>query len=186
MLDDIDVAPGPGHHCTLVPSVLDEVGYTGGLGSFHIGWVHWTRNPWIAEQCAGTFGVDDLGIGFRNGTDHVVQLNFMRESVVFSDDDLAFLRVLVPVFQRLVRERPTPSLPATLTASERRVLHEVATGATNAEIAGVFCVAESTVRKHLENAYRKLGVSNRMAAVARLRGTDRDGVDLRGRLETFA
>ena len=42
------------------------------------------------------------------------------------------------------------------------------------------------MRKHLENAYRKLGVSNRMAAVARLRGAGRDDVDLRGRLETFA
>ncbi len=57
--------------------------------------------------------------------------------------------------------------------------------AANAEIATTFCVAECTVRKHLENAYRKLGVSNRMAAVARLRSAD-DAPDLRGRLETFA
>jgi DNA-binding NarL/FixJ family response regulator len=42
------------------------------------------------------------------------------------------------------------------------------------------------VRKHLEDAYRKLGVSNRMAAVARLQGRDSDTVDFKGRLETFA
>ncbi len=62
----------------------------------------------------------------------------------------------------------------------------MAAGRANAEIAASLCVAESTVRKHLENSYRKLGVSNRMAAVARLRGSDHDGVDLRGRIETFA
>jgi DNA-binding CsgD family transcriptional regulator len=186
VLDEINLAPGPDHHCVAVPSILDELGYTGGDGAFHIGWIHWTRHPWIAEQCSGTLGVDDLGIGFRNGPDHVAQLNFMRESVVFSDQDLALLRLLVPVFQRLLRERPTPNLPASLTISERRVLHAVAAGSSNAEIAVTFCIAESTVRKHLENSYRKLGVSNRMAAVARLRGTDRDPVDLLGRLETFA
>ena len=129
---------------------------------------------------------DRLTIGFRNGVDHVVQLEFARESRPFSEEELALLRILVPVFRRLVRERPTPHLPAALTVSERRILHEVAAGCTNAEIATTFSVAECTVRKHLENAYRKLGVSNRMAAVARLRGAGRDAVDLRGRLETFA
>jgi DNA-binding CsgD family transcriptional regulator len=33
-------------------------------------------------------------------------------------------------------------------------------------------ISESTVRKHLQNAYRKLGVSSRTAAVALLSGGD--------------
>jgi DNA-binding NarL/FixJ family response regulator len=50
------------------------------------------------------------------------------------------------------------------------VLHHVAAGLTNAEIAERLVVAPSTVRKHLENAYRKLGVRNRFAAVVALDG----------------
>jgi DNA-binding CsgD family transcriptional regulator len=54
-----------------------------------------------------------------------------------------------------------------LTAREREVLSWVARGETNAEIARLLWLAPSTVRKHLENVYAKLGVSTRTAAVAR-------------------
>jgi pimeloyl-ACP methyl ester carboxylesterase/DNA-binding CsgD family transcriptional regulator len=59
---------------------------------------------------------------------------------------------------------------ALLTDRERDVLSWVARGKTNAEIATALYVAESTVRKHLQNSYKKLNVSNRTAAVALLRG----------------
>ena len=54
-----------------------------------------------------------------------------------------------------------------LTAREREVLAWVARGKTNAEVAQLLWLAPSTVRKHLENVYAKLGVSTRTAAVAR-------------------
>ena len=53
-----------------------------------------------------------------------------------------------------------------LTAREREVLAWVARGKTNAEIARRLWLAPSTVGKHLENVYAKLGVSTRTAAVA--------------------
>jgi DNA-binding CsgD family transcriptional regulator len=53
-----------------------------------------------------------------------------------------------------------------LTPREREVMAWVARGKTNAQIAAVLWVAPSTVRKHLENVYAKLGVSSRTAAVA--------------------
>jgi DNA-binding CsgD family transcriptional regulator len=60
--------------------------------------------------------------------------------------------------------------PDLLTAREREVLAWVARGKTNAEVAQLLWLAPSTVRKHLENVYAKLGVSTRTAAVASFLG----------------
>lgn len=51
---------------------------------------------------------------------------------------------------------------------ETQVLHYVARGASNAEIASALHISERTVKKHLENMYAKLGVGNRteLAALA--------------------
>jgi DNA-binding CsgD family transcriptional regulator len=57
-----------------------------------------------------------------------------------------------------------------LTPREQEVLSWVARGKTNAEVAERLSLAPSTVRKHLENVYAKLGVSTRTAAVARFLG----------------
>ena len=57
-----------------------------------------------------------------------------------------------------------------LTRREREVLAWVARGMTNSEIAQHLWLAPSTVRKHLENVYAKLGVNTRTAAVARFLG----------------
>jgi DNA-binding NarL/FixJ family response regulator len=116
--------------------------------------------------------VDGVAIGFRNGCDHVAQLWLVRETTRFSQQDFAMLTLLGPILQRLLRERPTPQLPATLTVQERRVLMHVAAGRSNADIARDLFIAEGTVRKHLEHSYRKLGVTNRMSAVARMQGRD--------------
>jgi DNA-binding CsgD family transcriptional regulator len=65
-----------------------------------------------------------------------------------------------------LRERPSADVG--LTTREREVLALVADGLNNTEIAHRLWVAPSTVAKHLEQAYRKLGVRSRTAAVARL------------------
>lgn len=56
-----------------------------------------------------------------------------------------------------------------LTPREREILELVADGKTNAEIAAALWVAPGTIRRHLENTFRKLGVHTRTAAVAELR-----------------
>jgi DNA-binding CsgD family transcriptional regulator len=79
--------------------------------------------------------------------------------------------------RQLVVERTADALvleerveEVSLTAREREVLAWVARGKTNAEIAELLWLAPSTVRKHLENVYAKLGVNTRTAAVARIFG----------------
>jgi DNA-binding CsgD family transcriptional regulator len=62
-----------------------------------------------------------------------------------------------------------------LTAREREILDLVADGSTNAEIAAALWVSPHTVRRHLENTFRKLGVHTRTAAAAQYRRRRREG-----------
>jgi DNA-binding CsgD family transcriptional regulator len=53
-----------------------------------------------------------------------------------------------------------------LTRRERDVLRLVADGCTDREVAAQLCIGARTVEWHLGNAFNKLGVSTRAAAVA--------------------
>jgi DNA-binding CsgD family transcriptional regulator len=64
-----------------------------------------------------------------------------------------------------------------LTPREEQILDLVALGKTNAEIARTLWIAPTTVRKHLENIYGKLGVRTRTAAAARVLGVARAAVE---------
>ena len=67
---------------------------------------------------------------------------------------------------REIDRRQTGPTPA-LTRREREVLQLAADGAASTrEIAAVLVVSRGTVKTHLENAYRKLGVTDRASAVA--------------------
>ena len=58
-----------------------------------------------------------------------------------------------------------------LTGRELQIVAWVARGKTNAQIAELLWISPTTVRKHLENVYTKLGVRTRTAAAARFLGT---------------
>jgi DNA-binding CsgD family transcriptional regulator len=53
-----------------------------------------------------------------------------------------------------------------LTVRESQILTHVTSGATNAQIAAELNLAASTVKRHLDHVYRKLGVSGRVQATA--------------------
>lgn len=61
---------------------------------------------------------------------------------------------------------PEPSCPQDLplSARELEILELVASGATNADVARRLWITEQTVKFHLHNTYRKLGVANRTQA----------------------
>jgi DNA-binding CsgD family transcriptional regulator len=186
------------HHVTLTPGrrsrlieVENELGPCQDENCdacpYYLGYMHWNEHPREAEWCdIEIAAADALAIGFRNGSDHIVQFFFARVGGRFSDSDMALFWTLGPVLQRLARERATPRLPANLTVTERRILTYVAAGMSNPEIAEQLTVANSTVRKHLENIYRKLGVTNRIAAIARLCGSDEPSLDLQERVQRYA
>lgn len=87
----------------------------------------------------------------------------------FSERDVAVLTLLRPHLQAAyvtAERRRRGSLP--LTPRQRLILHFVAAGYTNRQIARRLGVSEATVRKHLENIFVRLEVTSRTAAVARL------------------
>jgi DNA-binding CsgD family transcriptional regulator len=90
----------------------------------------------------------------------------------FDERDCLILDVLRPYFAMRYRatdrrRRPCddPATSASLTPREREILALVAEGKTNGQIAEQLWISHGTVRRHLENAYAKLGVHTRTAAV---------------------
>ena len=71
-----------------------------------------------------------------------------------------------PEIVDILRSPPTPGPPVQLSAREREVLRLVAAGADNRTIAERLFVSSETVKTHLANIYRKLGVAGRAHAVA--------------------
>ena len=123
------------------------------------------------KRMAPAYNIRDvlwLGVGTASGS--VVQLYFDRRRLYFDDNDVAVLAMMEPAIRRLARGCQGPRVAGCLTRSERAVLAVVATGASNREAAEELSVTVYTVRKHLENAYRKLGVTNRTAALIRASG----------------
>lgn len=172
--------------CVCLPSGTPDRGSLMCDGSLPVGIVHRALDPEHRDGLAVHGLTDGLVIGFRNGRNRIAQLGLDRSRELFSERDLAVLRMIAPVLERLLRNQPTPTLPASLTVQERRVLQLVATGLSNTEIADRLYVAPSTIRKHLQHAFRKLGVTNRLAAAIVFEGrpaTDPDRVD---RIERFA
>lgn len=81
-----------------------------------------------------------------------------------------FVEKLLAAFGTPETPAPTPAvaqpLIEPLSDRELDVLHLLADGQTNQEIAQALCVSVNTVKTHLKNIYGKLGVSSRREAVA--------------------
>jgi len=69
--------------------------------------------------------------------------------------------------RRARHAREQPDAPANLSAREIEVLEQAARGFTVGQVARRLQISPRTVETHLGNAYRKLGVGNRVQALAR-------------------
>ena len=67
--------------------------------------------------------------------------------------------------QRRLSAGPAPGELAALTARELDVVRAVATGASNAEVAGQLFISEHTVKTHVAGILRKLGLRDRARVV---------------------
>lgn len=84
--------------------------------------------------------------------EHAVQVELSREVVSRLLD--------------LTNKAGTNEPPAGLTQQELRILRMVGQGLTNQEIADKACISPATVRSHLKNLYRKVGLGSRAEAVS--------------------
>jgi DNA-binding CsgD family transcriptional regulator len=104
-------------------------------------------------------------------TSRRVLLNRPGTERAFSDDEITMLRLLQPHLDaavgRALSGRPAEEV---LTARELEILAYVRGGRSTQDIASALWVSPSTVRKHLENVYAKLGVHSRAEAVAHVYG----------------
>lgn len=99
-------------------------------------------------------------------------LVFYRWDRDFSETDRDLLTLLQPHLNSAYhhhqrRRNGTPIL----TQRQWQVLQCLADGRSTDQVAAAMCVSQSTVRKHLENIYERLGVTNRAAAVGRAFGS---------------
>jgi DNA-binding CsgD family transcriptional regulator len=112
---------------------------------------------------------------------HVLGVVLSRRHEDFTDDEVAFVESARPhltqayrnarehtaLLMRLGRASAVPPMDLRahgLTKREAEVLRRVATGRSNADVARDLSLSARTVQKHLENAYRKLGVRSRSEA----------------------
>jgi RNA polymerase sigma factor (sigma-70 family) len=101
------------------------------------------------------------------------RFDFDRSESDFTERDRKVLNLVLPHLRQFLhagrRRLRADRARASLSVREREVLVHVAEGLTNAEVAHALTISPETVRKHLENAYEKLGVHTRTAAVAAIR-----------------
>jgi DNA-binding NarL/FixJ family response regulator len=108
------------------------------------------QGEWLAEASAA--GIDAAIAKTPRPTTIGVLVREVAAGNVFH----AFSHAEAPVEQ--------PGIALDLTTRELEILRSAAGGASNGQIANQLFVTEQTVKFHLSNVYRKLGVANRTEA----------------------
>ena len=88
------------------------------------------------------------------------KLQDLRET----SDRLTAARAQMLIYPGYLKQRKLMKIDS-FSSYERDVLHLLAKGEKNAEIAKALCVSENTVKYHLKNIYQKLGAKNRSQAI---------------------
>jgi DNA-binding NarL/FixJ family response regulator len=124
-----------------------------------------------------TFDLDDYVIGaLRAGASGFLAKDVPAEELVAAirtvaaGEAVVAPRILRRLLDRFAELLPDPSAAqphqlSTLTDREREVLIQVARGLSNAEIARVLMVSETTVKTHVGHMLTKLGLRDRVQAV---------------------
>jgi DNA-binding CsgD family transcriptional regulator len=133
----------------------------------------------LYREIYSVLGIEyQIALTLPNDGDHTLAIVLHREDRDFSDAECAFLNrarpFLIQAYRNAVAysngrpERLNEALVEQgLTTREADVVRLVAVGGSNRDIATQLGVSDRTVQKHLERAFRKLGVTSRSAAASR-------------------
>lgn len=149
-----------------------------------VAWRRYRESPIYREYFAanGVGYMLDLGLPASRGWQRTLLFCKATNERDFSESDRDVLEMLRPhlrarearaaLQRRLLDEAladgDSSDPDASLTLREREIVFLAAQGKTNAHIAAELWITPGTVKKHLENVYVKLGVSNRAAAANRV------------------
>ncbi len=89
------------------------------------------------------------------------------------EDARALHKVLVPILGQVPEVDGQSTGTCELSLREQDVMDWLAQGKSNSDIGVMLGISPHTVRKHLENVFRKLGVENRTAAAKEFRESPR-------------
>src|SRR6478672_9445783 len=130
-------------------------------------WPMWTKTDYA--ECVRSFGVHGeitVALPPDGGLQHRLLL-WRFSGRDFTERDCLLLTVIHPRLASLhaaIRRRQTG---VNLTARQWELMHLIAAGNTNRQIASRLGLSEGTVRTHCENIFQRLQVTNRIAAVAK-------------------
>lgn len=137
----------------------------------------WANHPANTEY---GHGVDELLLAYPHGGPggSLRILAGREEGRPFGERELVLMELLLPHLKPLLaaslEHEVAPELRVVperrpLTERQREILRLVATGMSNRQVGRQLGLSENTVRKHLENAYARVGAQSRTEAIAWLR-----------------
>lgn len=110
--------------------------------------------------------VQDARAALQQGARAVVLKRFSVETLVEAIRAVAVGQLWIPpALQSYVLQNVREPLNEPLTQREREIVHAVAMGLKNAEVAKRLFISEVTVKTHLNNIFRKLGLRDRVELV---------------------
>ena len=120
---------------------------------------------------------DTLKVWLSSSPQSVACVSLDRSDGDFSDRDAAVLAILQPHLaamrrRAIGRDAPPRDNDLRVTMREAEVLTWVVRGKRNEEIGRLLFISSGTVEKHLEHAFRKLGVHSRGEAIAQMLDLD--------------
>jgi DNA-binding CsgD family transcriptional regulator len=174
VLDDDIVADHPlvRHYATTTdtsPVAMSDV----------VGDREWRTSRAYAESCSALGGFRQLALPLPDQTGTRMALSIGRPGKDFTDRERTYARRLQPLLAGMEAQRrhftrwhrggadTTLATEHGLTPREQTVIGLLAEGLTAESIGRRLAISPRTVHRHLENAYRKLGVTDRLAAVLR-------------------
>ncbi|MEU1535114.1 response regulator transcription factor [Streptomyces fagopyri] len=126
----------------------------------------------LVDQCVDETALEHLRAGADGFVLHDAALSEIATAIRAVSDGYA---VLPPPLTRrlvdlLVRRGPAQAVVpqvSTLTSREREIFDLIAAGMSNSEVAQALVLSEKTVKFHVSNLLRKLGVRSRAQAIVR-------------------